>query len=88
MNLTENIRLAFGSLMANKLRAILTMLGIIIGVAAVITLVSVGEGVQAVVVSEFEGLGNNLLFVTPGQPEAGGFAPSRSRRFMRDANTG
>ena len=79
MNLTENIRLAFGSLMANKLRAILTMLGIIIGVAAVITLVSVGEGVQAVVVSEFEGLGNNLLFVTPGQPEAGGFAPSRSR---------
>ena len=79
MNLTENIRLAFGSLMANKLRAILTMLGIIIGVAAVITLVSVGEGVQAVVVSEFEGLGNNLLFVTPGRPEAGGFAPSRSR---------
>lgn len=70
MNLTENIRLAFGSLLANKLRAILTMLGIIIGVAAVITLVSVGEGVQDVVISEFEGLGNNLLFVTPGRPDA------------------
>ena len=81
MNLTENIRLAFGSLLANKLRAILTMLGIIIGVAAVITLISVGEGVQDVVVSEFEGLGNNLLFVTPGRVEAGGGfgPPSRSR---------
>ena len=70
MNLKENTRLALGSLFANKLRAILTMLGIIIGVAAVITLVSVGEGVQDVVISEFEGLGNNLLFVVPGQPDA------------------
>ncbi len=70
MNLTENIRLAFGSLIANKLRAILTMLGIIIGVAAVITLVSVGEGVQEVVIAEFEGLGNNMLFVIPGQADA------------------
>jgi len=79
MNLTENIRLAFSSLMANKLRAILTMLGIIIGVAAVITLVSVGEGVQAVVVSEFQGLGNNLLFVTPGRLDAGEFGHTRTR---------
>ena len=70
MNLIENLRLALRSLIANKLRAILTMLGIIIGVAAVITLVSVGEGVQDVVVSEFQGLGNNLLFVTPGRPDA------------------
>lgn len=70
MNLLENVRLAFGSLVANKLRAVLTMLGIIIGVAAVITLVSVGEGVQDVVISEFEGLGNNLLFVLPGRPDA------------------
>ncbi len=75
MNLTENIRLALRSLIANKLRAILTMLGIIIGVAAVITLISVGEGVQQVVVSEFEGLGNNLLFVIPGQPDANQFGP-------------
>lgn len=70
MNLLENVRLALGSLVANKLRAILTMLGIIIGVAAVITLVSVGQGVQDVVISEFEGLGNNLLFVLPGRPDA------------------
>lgn len=79
MNLTENIRLAFGSLRANKLRAILTMLGIIIGVAAVITLVSVGEGVQDVVISEFEGLGNNLLFVIPGRADANQFPGATPR---------
>ena len=73
MNLSQNVRLAFASLVANKLRALLTMLGIIIGVAAVITLVSVGEGVQEVVVAEFEGLGNNLLFVVPGAPDANEF---------------
>ena len=73
MNLSQKVRLAFASLVANKLRALLTMLGIIIGVAAVITLVSVGEGVQEVVVAEFEGLGNNLLFVVPGAPDANEF---------------
>ena len=73
MNLALNTRLALGSLLANKLRAVLTMLGIIIGVAAVITLISVGEGVQDVVVSEFQGLGNNLLFVVPGSPDANEF---------------
>jgi putative ABC transport system permease protein len=67
MNLLQNIRLALNGLVANKLRAFLTMLGIIIGVAAVITLLSVGKGVEAFVVAEFEGLGNNLLFVFPGQ---------------------
>ncbi len=78
MNLSENFRMALTALVANKLRALLTMLGIIIGVAAVITLVSVGRGVEGVVLSEFEGLGNNLLFVFPGQmgPEQQG--PLRS----------
>ena len=73
MNLAQNTRLALSSLVANKLRAALTMLGIIIGVAAVITLVSVGQGVQEVVVAEFEGLGRNLLFVVPGAPDANEF---------------
>ncbi len=72
MSLWENVRLAFRALQANKLRATLTMLGIIIGVAAVITLVSVGQGVQAFVVGEFQGLGNNLLFVFPGQFDQNG----------------
>jgi putative ABC transport system permease protein len=71
MNLAENVRLALGALSANKLRALLTMLGIIIGVAAVITLLSVGKGVESFVVSEFEDLGNNLLFIFPGQLEPG-----------------
>ncbi|WP_420629853.1 ABC transporter permease [Candidatus Leptofilum sp.] len=66
MNLIESIRLALVGLAANKLRAFLTMLGIIIGVGAVITLISVGRGVEAVVIDEFQGLGNNLLFVFPG----------------------
>ncbi len=71
MNLYENIRLAIYSLVANKLRALLTMLGIIIGVAAVITLLSVGQSVESFLVAEFDGLGNNLLFVFPGQFEPG-----------------
>ncbi|MCB9421606.1 MAG: ABC transporter permease [Ardenticatenaceae bacterium] len=78
MNLTENFRMALGALVANKLRALLTMLGIIIGVAAVITLVSVGRGVEGVVLSEFEGLGNNLLFVFPGQVGPDQQGPLRS----------
>jgi putative ABC transport system permease protein len=71
MSLLENIRVALGGLAANKLRALLTMLGIIIGVAAVITLLSVGRGVERFVVAEFQGLGNNLLFIFPGQFETG-----------------
>lgn len=67
MNLLQNFHLAFMGLTANKLRSLLTMLGIIIGVAAVITLVSVGRGVENFVTAEFQGLGNNLLFVIPGQ---------------------
>jgi putative ABC transport system permease protein len=67
MSLWQNIRLALIGLLTNKLRAFLTMLGIIIGVAAVISLVSVGRGVESFVAAEFQGLGNNLLFVMPGQ---------------------
>ncbi len=78
MKLTENFRMALGALVANKLRALLTMLGIIIGVAAVITLVSVGRGVEGVVLSEFEGLGNNLLFVFPGEVGPGQQGPRRA----------
>ena len=74
MTIFENIRLAFVGLAVNKLRAFLTMLGIIIGVAAVITLVSVGRGVEGAVVGEFEGLGNNLLFVFPQDVSSDGQA--------------
>jgi putative ABC transport system permease protein len=71
MSLRENVLLAFNSLLINKLRASLTMLGIIIGVAAVVTLLAAGRGVESFVISEFESLGNNLLFVFPGRLEPG-----------------
>ncbi len=75
--LFENLRLALRSLAANKLRAALTMLGITIGVAAVITLLSVGQGVSRYVAGQFEGLGTNLVFVFPGQFRPGSGPPGR-----------
>ncbi len=67
MNLIENIRIALRALSANKLRSVLTMLGIIIGVTAVVALLSIGEGATASITSQVEGLGSNLIFVSPGR---------------------
>jgi putative ABC transport system permease protein len=72
MNPAESVRVALRALGANKLRAGLTMLGMIIGVGAVIALMSIGQGVQASVTSQIKGLGSNLLFVTPGATTSGG----------------
>jgi putative ABC transport system permease protein len=69
MTLTESIRIALRALLSNKMRAVLTMLGIIIGVGAVITLMSVGKGVEAFVQQSFQDIGSNLLFVFPGSLE-------------------
>jgi len=69
MSILESVRLAFRALTANKLRAALTMLGIIIGVGAVITLMSAGEGVSVYIEGQFQGMGSNLLFVIPGSME-------------------
>jgi putative ABC transport system permease protein len=69
MTLTESIRIALRALLSNKMRAVLTMLGIIIGVGAVITLMSVGKGVEKLVQESFQGIGSNLLFVFPGSLE-------------------
>jgi putative ABC transport system permease protein len=66
MNLSESLRISLRALGANKMRAVLTMLGIIIGVGAVIALMSVGEGVESFVTGQFEGLGSNLVLVAPG----------------------
>jgi putative ABC transport system permease protein len=71
MKLTESIRIALRALLSNKLRAVLTMLGIIIGVGAVITLMSVGKGVEKMVQDSFEGMGSDLLFVLPGSLDSG-----------------
>ena len=63
---------ALSSLGSNKLRAGLTLLGIVIGVSAVISLMSIGKGAQEMITSRIESLGTNLLFVTPGSSSQGG----------------
>lgn len=72
MNLLESIRIALVSLSASKLRSALTMLGIIIGVAAVIALMGIGRGAQETIDSQINSLGSNLLFVSPGSTNQGG----------------
>jgi putative ABC transport system permease protein len=72
MNITMIIRVAFRALVRNKMRAALTMLGIIIGVGAVIAMVSIGQGAQASVQAQIEGIGTNLLFVSAGAQNVGG----------------
>lgn len=67
MNLLENIRIALRALAANKLRSGLTMLGIIIGVAAVVALMAVGAGATAGITSSIQGLGTNMISVTSGR---------------------
>lgn len=71
MNILESFRIAFDALRSNKMRAVLTMLGVIIGVMAVILLISMGQGVKSDVTRQITGLGSNLLFVFPGRLEAG-----------------
>ena len=66
------IRIAFRALARNKTRAALTMLGIIIGVSAVIVMVSIGQGAQASVQAQIESMGTNLLFVSAGAQNVGG----------------
>jgi putative ABC transport system permease protein len=70
MNLLESIQMATNTLMANKMRSCLTMLGIIIGNASTIATIGVGEGAQDFVTAEIQSLGPNVLFVRPGSPEA------------------
>src|SRR6266542_2668974 len=72
MNLAMIIRVAFRALVRNKMSAILTMLGIIIGVSAVIAMVSIGQGAQASVQAQIERIGTNLLFVSAGAQNVGG----------------
>ena len=77
MKFIDSFIIAVRSLLANKLRSSLTMLGIIIGVGSVITLVSLGRGAQATITSAYEELGTNLLQVMPRNPEVeGGFSLS------------
>jgi putative ABC transport system permease protein len=81
MPIRENIRIALSGLLANKLRAALTMLGIVIGVSAVITLLSLGDGVNRYIADQFVGLGTNLVFIVPNVDPV----RAESTLTMRDA---
>ena len=69
MDIIESVKMAATTLVANKLRSSLTMLGIIIGNASVIAMIGIGEGAQKYIAKELESLGPNVLFVIPGNRE-------------------
>ena len=72
MNVLSVIKIAFRALGRNKLRSILTMLGIIIGVGAVIAMVSIGQGAQQTVQDQIRSIGTNVMFVVPGSINSNG----------------
>jgi putative ABC transport system permease protein len=89
MLIGEIISVAIGALRANKLRSLLTMLGIVIGVGAVIAVVALGSGAQQAVKNRIAALGTTLLTVSPGQQRGGGggvaIAGAQQRLTLDDA---
>ena len=79
--LLESVKLALQAIRRNTLRSFLTMLGIVIGVGAVIAMVTIGTGTTAKVTADLAKLGSNLLFVSPGQ-----FGPGRASSDARPFN--
>jgi macrolide transport system ATP-binding/permease protein len=73
----ENIKSSFKSILSNKIRSFLTMLGIIIGVASLIAMLAVGYGAQKVIEQSMSSLGTNLLMIFPGQMTTGGVSSGR-----------
>ncbi|MEE8324636.1 MAG: ABC transporter permease [Candidatus Humimicrobiaceae bacterium] len=84
--LTENIKIAFHSLILNKTRSFLTMLGIIIGVGAVVAMLSIGAGAQQSIIRSVADIGSNLIMIMPGAPEEGGMGgpPSPQQMFAEE----
>ncbi|GAA2689051.1 MULTISPECIES: ABC transporter permease [Actinoplanes] len=85
MRVAEAWRVALDALRANRLRSLLTMLGVVIGVAAVVALVAIGTGTKQLIERQVEGLGSNLLIVVPGKLTAGA-APTSSPMTLEDAD--
>ena len=77
----ETLRTALSSLLANKTRSLLTMLGVVIGVGAVIAMVAVGNGASVQMQDLVSGLGSNLLILSPGAPRSGGVRQSGGARL-------
>ncbi len=89
MNPLDSVRIALSSLVGNKLRTFLTLLGIVIGVGAVIAVMSIGKGSQAAITSQIESIGTNLLFVRPGAATQDGVRQaqgSAATLTLEDAN--
>jgi putative ABC transport system permease protein len=72
VNLAASMRIALRALRVNKLRSSLTMLGIIIGVGAVITMIAIGAGAQARVEEQIRSLGSNLIIILSGSVSSSG----------------
>src|SRR3989454_7464944 len=87
MLLGETIRVALEALRANKLRSLLTMLGIIIGVGAVITMIALGSGAQKAVQDRIQALGPTLLSIYPGQSFMRGVASDQRVSLTMDDDT-
>ncbi|MGH8867154.1 MAG: ABC transporter permease [Actinomycetes bacterium] len=85
MRAAEAFRVALEALRANRLRSALTMLGVVIGVAAVVILVAIGTGAKNEVEQQVEGLGSNIVIVVPGRFEFGS-APTVSRLTLEDVD--
>ncbi|HEX2312734.1 MAG TPA: ABC transporter permease [Thermomonospora sp.] len=83
MRIAESLRVALEALRVNRLRSVLTMLGVTIGVAAVVVLVAIGSGARDLVEREIEGLGSNIVLVSPGEFSFGS-APTVSRMRLED----
>jgi putative ABC transport system permease protein len=71
MLFSENIKIALRALRANKMRTLLTILGIVIGVATVVALLSIGKGATASITSQIQSTGSNLLTISPGRQQMG-----------------
>lgn len=85
MRVAEAFRVAVTALRANRLRSLLTMLGVIIGVLAVVVLVAIGTGAKREVEQQVNGLGANLVILVPGELNFGA-APTKSRLELADAD--
>jgi len=83
--IVDLLRVAFAAIGANKLRSLLTALGIIIGIGAVITMVALGEGAQRSIEQRLSSLGANLLTIRPGQAFFGGLSRGQARLTIDDA---
>ena len=82
MDILESVKMATTTLLANKLRSSLTMLGIIIGNASVIAMIGIGEGAQTLATKQFESLGPNTLFIVPGSPGSRGRVTAMPRTLV------